>query len=242
MTPPRSLAVYYGWPGEVNGAGGDVGLAGEAFLGFDEIVFGEGNVLAGADPNARPVVARCAGDGATTYGYVDLGVTAGGRNWALDRVASHARAWQALGVHGLLLDCAGRDYGVDRHRFVDAVAIAHRLGLAVIVNAWDPDDVLAGETPLGPGDAYLAENVVLDAGRWVPAAAARAKLDRMRAHRDRHGVALFATATVASGHQDRVPDVVDRLTELLAPFELDALAVTDASYSARDDRLAPAVR
>ncbi|MGH9088413.1 MAG: hypothetical protein ACRDYZ_09930, partial [Acidimicrobiales bacterium] len=113
--------------------------------------------------------------------------------------------------------------------------------LAVIANAWDPGDVLSGETPLGPGDAYLGENDVLDAGKWEPASRYRAKLEAMRAYRTRHHVALFATATLARRRRASAVAVAARVVALLAPFELDAVAVTDPLYSARDNRLAPPV-
>ena len=39
---PDKLAIYYGWPSAVNGAGGDINVAAAVFDDYDQVVFGAG--------------------------------------------------------------------------------------------------------------------------------------------------------------------------------------------------------
>ena len=61
-----------------------------------------------------------------------------------------------MGVFGILLDDFGYDFAVTRQRQNRAVRSAHRLGLSVIANCWDPEDAMLG--PLGPADFLLMES------------------------------------------------------------------------------------
>lgn len=238
MNTPTAVAVYYGWPGEVNGSRGDETAAIEAFRGYSEVVLGEGNVLPGADPSAAVVVAGLARRGARVFGYVDLGVTAGSRDWSTVCLADLAEAWRSLGVGGLFFDCAGRDYGVSPRRLASAVRLCRARRLAVLVNAWDPHDVLEAPTPLRRGDGYLAENAALDAGEWSPPSRYRAKLAALTGYRASIGVRLYTTATTGAGPVDG--EVVAELRRRLAPYRIDGLALSDPCYGARDDTLVPA--
>lgn len=235
MSLPPPIAFYYGWPGEVNGAAGHLERAAGAFGGYECVVLGEGNVLAGADPAVAALVPRL---GPRARGYVDLGVTHGSRAWPMAKLVALMTAWRDLGATGVMLDCAGSDYGVSRHRFVGAVDAAHEMGLSVIANSWRPDDVLSGASPLGPGDAYLGENLVLTRGRWAPPPTAHAKLEAMAEGRRKLGIRLLATATAAA---DRVREacLLERLEAALSPYRLDGLAITDPRYSATTNHLAP---
>lgn len=235
MSLPPPVAFYYGWPGQVNGAAGDLPRALRSFAGYDCVVLGEGNVLPGADPTVPELVPLLA---PRAWGYVDLGCSHGSRNWSMPQLVCLARAWRALGAAGVLFDCAGSDFGVSRRRFIDAVAAAHELGLSVIANAWRPADILSGASPLGPDDGYLGENLLLSEGRWLDAAGVRTKLRVMLEGRCRLGVRLLATATAPVG-RIREARLLERVERALAPYELDGLAITDPRYSASNNRLAP---
>ncbi|MGH9306222.1 MAG: hypothetical protein ACRD0I_04975 [Acidimicrobiales bacterium] len=237
----KPFAIYYGWPSDVNGANGNVARSVAAFAGYSLVVFGEGNVLPGADALAGPVIAGVAAAGAVPYGYVDLGVTNGERNWTIAQMSTYMADWSALGAKGIFLDCAGADYGVSRARFDDAVNAAHDRGLRVIANAWNPDDVLSGSSPLGPGDGYLGENDVIAAGVTQPIGAYEAKLAIMSAYAHSLGVAMYETATFAPRSSDTVTSqVADQALAALAPYDVSGFQLTDPQYSSVDNRLRPA--
>ena len=238
MRAPAAFAVYYGWPGEVNGSGGDVAAAIEAFAGYREVVLGEGNVLPGADPSAAAVIAGLVRRRTFVFGYVDLGVTNGTRNWAADRLEELTQTWCALGAGGLFLDCAGRDYGVSARRLAYAVRLSRERRLRVLVNAWRPEEVLEPPTPLRRGDGYLAENAVMKEGRFVDEARFGAKLARLESYRAELGVRLYTTATTGQGPVP--PGLVAELVRRCGRYRLDALAVSDTLYGSRDDGLLPA--
>jgi hypothetical protein len=235
----RSLAIYDGWPSDVNGAGGNLAQAVASFAGFDVAVFGEGNVLPRGDPLAAAVIAGAAAGGSVCYGYINLATRGVVRPWSIDQIGRHADSWRSIGAAGLFFDCAGRDYGTTRQRFEAAVAAGQQRGMPVIANAWDPDDVLAGGSPLGPGDGYLGENDVLEGGRFQPATRYTVKLEKMASYRQSMGVALYETATVRAGLDGAARAVLAaRVRAILMPYQIDAFQLTDPHYGAADNRLA----
>ena len=76
-TSPRPFAVYYGWPSDVNGAGGDVAAAIAAFAPYRVVIFGDDTVTPAGDPKAPAILAGVAARGGQPYGYVSIGVTHG---------------------------------------------------------------------------------------------------------------------------------------------------------------------
>ncbi|MGH3321657.1 MAG: hypothetical protein ACRDN9_16080 [Streptosporangiaceae bacterium] len=244
-TPPDTreatihpFAIYYGWPSCVNGSGGDVAGAVASFQGFAVTVFGEGNVLPEGDPEAGRIIAGVAARGTVPYGYVTLGMTEGEPGWPAECLDAFLTSWKVMGVQGVLLDCAGADYGVSRTRFDSAVRHAHGLGLSVLANAWNPDDVLAGSSTMGRGDGYLGENDVLRDGRFLPPSTYRPKLTRMAAYKRALGITLYATGTTPRPAERQ--HLASRAVTALAPYGVDAFQLTDPDYSSRDNRLAPA--
>src|SRR4051812_44569564 len=81
---PERLAIYYGYPSLVNGAGGDIGRAAAIFVNYDHIVWGDGLEL-DSHPANSPLAAererlkslmerlRQRPRRPRTYGYIDLG-------------------------------------------------------------------------------------------------------------------------------------------------------------------------
>ena len=229
------FAVYYGWPSDVNGAGGDVRRAVAAFRGFRVVVLGDDTATPIGDPLAGPVMAGIAAGGGSPYGYVSVGVTHGEPDHPLTELQARMDSWCRLGAHGVLVDCAGADYGVSRARFDAVVRYAHGCGLRVLANAWDPDDVLAGSATMGPGDGHLGENDVLSDGRFLDPRAYEPKLARMAAHRAELGITLYATAT--SRDLRDVDALAARVLGPLVACGIDAFQLTDPLYSAADNVL-----
>jgi hypothetical protein len=231
--PP--FGVYYGWPSLVNGAAGDLETAAATFTPFPVLVFGEGNVLPGADPAAADLLPEVAARGVHCYGYIDLGAAPHSRNWDDTQLARHIDRWHTLGVRGVFFDCAGRDYGVWPARFADAVHSVHARGLHVIANAWNPHDVLAGASQLGAGDGYVGENDICAGGRFRPRRQYADKLAAAGAYRDARGVSVYLTETVPRGAEGG--PVLRRLRAALDGYAVDGLQVTDPAYSAQDNLL-----
>lgn len=235
----RPLAIYYGWPSDVNGAKGNVQKAVAAFAGYGIVVFGDGNVMPGGDTNAKAILAGVTAEGGTPYGYVTVGVTDGEPNYSVAAIEGYINAWHALGAHGMFLDCAGADYGVSRARFDTVVTYAHSLGMMVMANAWNPADVLSGPTTMGPGDSYLGENDVLNDGKLLSAKTYAPKLAAMAAYKKALGISLYETGTTTSfGNAGQLTAQVEKI---LAPYGISSFQLTDPMYSSRNNVLvAPA--
>lgn len=233
----RPFAVYYGWPSFVNGADGDVEKAVTAFNGYDPVVFGDDTATQAGDPLAAPIMTGIAARGAAPYGYISIGVSHGEPNHSPGELRTRLESWCRLGAQGALLDCAGRDYGVSRARFNSVAQYAHSLGLWVLANAWDPDDILAGSSTLGPGDGYMGENDVLSDGEFRSPATYQPKLAKMTSYKTSLGISLYETATSADLRQANA--LAGQVLAALSGHWVDALQITDPMYSALDNILIP---
>ena len=208
---PRRLAIFYGIPSLVNGAGGDVEKATAVFGEYDIVVFGDGlefaDVVSARSPaGAGPVEhARTAaiimglattGRNPMVFGYVDLGRS---QQLADTEIARRIRLWRDMGARGIFFDEAGYDFGVTRQRQNTAVDAAHAAGMPVILNAFRPDDVFLPSNGiphrLKSGDAYLLESFVVRNGVMEQGAGWSAKAARAVEYAGRAGVAVHATTT-----------------------------------------------
>ncbi len=228
--PVAPFLIYYGW---IPGGAAQRTLA-KQFAGYPVVVLGSGEEWSGrGTDHAQAVHVIAAERGTSFYGYVNLGRTNGQPAHSLDYIGRALRAWRAMGARGVLLDCAGPDYGVSRGRLRAAVRIAHRSGLRVLVNAWDPSAVIG--VGLTSHDAWLAENWVTGDGKVVAKQAADwPALRRLAAH----GIAVWMTAT-----DDRPPG--SAWVDAWAPHTAltvggNAIAVSGAQYSSRSNAVVPA--
>lgn len=243
MTQTSALAapfgIYYGWPSAVNGAAGDPVAAVSAFLasGYPLVVLGADNALPSGDPHAPAIIAGLRHGGVAVYGYVAIAAHSVAPVLSLSDMDRRLRAWSALGASGVLLDCAGYDFGVTRERFRAVIALVRAHGLRPLVNAWRPADVLGGATPLREGDGYLGENTVLSRGVWQEPAAYEAKLSSMLFFKRALGIELFEVATTDS--VEGRTQMVQRLQRTLEPYEVDCVQLTDPMYSSTTNLLLP---
>ncbi len=237
LVPPAKLAIYYGWPSVVNGAGGDVNRAAAAFRDFNLVVFGDGleHPSHGDHARTRQIVGQVIAAGVEVYGYVDMGVTT--QNLPLATAQQYVDEWQAMGVTGIFWDDAGYDYGVDRPRQNALVDYTHARGLRAFVNAWNPADVLGassqGAPRLGAGDVYLAEAWLVSDGRYTDLGAWAAKADTLVGYRSGTGVRL---AAISTGSWDGDPSAADHPYQMsrwgAAIYGLDAFGYADSLYAA----------
>ena len=223
--PPARLAIYYGIPSLVNGAGGDIERAAHVFASYDVVVLGDGlqyDSPRATGPSAGPVehertlaiIRRLAAlqPAVRLFGYVPLGDTQGLSSAAL---ADGVRRWRDMGIHGIFLDEAGYDFGVTRTRQNEMVELIHGAGLRVFANAFNPDDVLGTDvvplnargggnplgvsTRLGPGDLLLLESFVVRLGDVEPAEWFFERSRRAAAHSRRTGVGVMTVTTARPG-------------------------------------------
>jgi hypothetical protein len=219
--PPARLAIYYGIPSLVNGAGGDVEHAARVFAEYDVVVFGDGlqyDALRPAGPSAGPVehqrtraiIRRLVAlrPAVQLFGYLPLGDT---QRLSSAALTDGVHRWQDMGVHGIFLDEAGYDFGVTRARQNEIVDLIHGAELRVFANAFNPDDVLApeivplngrggGNPPglparLGPRDLLLLESFVVRVGEVEPPKPWFERSRKAAAHARRTGVGVMTVTT-----------------------------------------------
>lgn len=239
---PRTLplAIFYGWPSLVNGSGGNVERAAAQFAPFDAAVLGDAIPTADSDPRARAIAERVSGT-CRLHGYLSLGRGAGQPALSARGVRARLRLWARWGVEGVLLDCAGRDFGVSPARLADAVADAHDCSLHVAVNAWEPFDVLGSRAELGAGDALLAENDVLRHGAVRPPSAYKARLARIELARRELGVAVWAVGTsgpvAPASYGGSLTTAVVEAWQAAGAERPALLCIADPLYGASDNRM-----
>src|SRR5262245_56256050 len=77
ISGPSRLAIYYGYPSLVNGAGGNLNAATAHFSAFDIVVLGDGleHLVHPDHANTTQIIADLTAGGTEVYGYIDMGVT-----------------------------------------------------------------------------------------------------------------------------------------------------------------------
>ncbi len=216
---PQRIAIYYGYPSLVNGAGGDLARASAVFAEHDVIVLGDGLEFDAPRRNAagplehqftrRLIQAlRLTPRAPSVYGYIDLGST---QRLPLEEIKDRVDRWAQMGAAGVFFDEAGYDFGVTRERQNAAVAAAHARGLSACLNAFRPADVFGvSRVPLNavgggnPGgalpelsarDAVLLESFAVRNGEPEPTDSLAARTRAALEGRERFGTRVFAVAT-----------------------------------------------
>lgn len=238
---PLPLAVFYGWPSLVNGSRGDVVRAADDFARFEVAILGDDMPTPAGDPRG-PAVAEALAGRCRLYGYLSVGWGRGQPCWSEPEIGRRLGAWAAWGVEGVLLDCAGRDFGVSPTRLARACAAARDWSLRIAINAWDPDDVAAAGAALWPGDAVLAENDVLRHGAFRPRRTYRDRLGRLERVRGDLEVALWAIGTTSEraalqSYGATLAAAVVRSWHAAGAWRPTLLAIADPLYGASDNRL-----
>lgn len=185
----RPFLIYYGWiphrdkefnglllkmrdyPVVVLGSGDEWASSGD---------WGAAKMLIHKMPNTR------------FYGYVNIGVTDHQPDHGLSYIKQALKAWASMNARGVLVDCAGQDYGVSPQRLRVIVALAHRNRLLVVINSWNPESAL--HAGLRSGDAWLAENWAIADGHRVNARQEGENFTPLPELRARH-IAIWMTAT-----------------------------------------------
>ncbi len=218
----RPFLVYYGGPGPESPARPQT-LA-RRLQGYPVVVLG----LASAYPAFAAKVVRLMPH-TTFYGYADTG------HVTFAHVARRLELLHRVGMQGVLLDEIGTGLSASRADLRRIVLLAQRDGLRVMLNAWDPSDVLS--LPLRPRtDGVLCENWVYSGGAWVQRdAAVYAALRRL----ERRHVLVFMIATTKGVPSPAAPPAAGISATARAVFG-NYLSLSDPVYSADNDAIFPA--
>ncbi|MBN1993655.1 MAG: hypothetical protein JW953_13220 [Anaerolineae bacterium] len=235
VTPAR-LAIYYAWPSVVNGASGNITQATAVFTPFDIVVLGDGLEHPSHEDytNTVAIIKNLKDHDVKVYSYIDLGVISPAQNLSIVTITTHVDAWATItGVTGIFFDNAGYDFGVSRTRLISAVNYVHNKDLAVFVNAWHPDDVLSGTTPLTKGDWILAESHPVSGGQHIDFDFWFEKSQKLIRYREQLGIQIAAIST-GSGSTNYWPIYPPFRCALYAfyLFGFDAFGFTNPNYSA----------
>jgi len=228
--PVKPFLIYYGWIPTSLVLRREFA---ERIAGYPLVVLGSGLEWS-RNPDHGAARSLIHGVRGTRFvGYVDIGMTHGQPRHSLASVRTALTDWRAMGVQGILLDCAGPDYGVSSNRLRAVVAWAHRQHLTVLVNAFNPQAVL--DVGLHSGDGWLAENWVISAG--VPDAATEGfswtALPLVR----KRGIVIWMTATDNRAPGEKwvrqwVPKTVNRIHG-------SWIAVSGPQYSSTSNAIVP---
>lgn len=245
---PGALAVYYGWPSLVNGAGGDVDAAVDTFDDYQVVVFGFGL----QDPThpdhapTRTIIARLKRKGVAVYGYITLGVST--VNHPVATLKQQIDAWKAAGVSGIFLDEGGYDFGVTRARQNVIVNYVHGRRLSAFMNAWFPEDVFSDSvvavynpkglaTRLGPNDLYLCESYQIRFDAYAPVAAWQQRAERVAAYRAQYGTRVATVTTTALGLEAFAPEKHTYAFYATLLYGFDFYGWGEEHYSSVESRL-----
>jgi hypothetical protein len=202
---PGSLLVYYGFPSAIN-ATWSVPAAAQEFGRYEHVLWGEGlDDTSHADhANAAAIAGHEATAQTRFYGYVDVGVST--QNLPLSEIQARITRWYSMGMDGVHFDHFGYDFGTNRARQNAAVDTAHALGLAVVANAFRPEDAFgdiadpvynpAGEAPrLGASDFYFYESHGVRLGQFEDEASWKERSDALEVFRAPLGFQVLSITT-----------------------------------------------
>ncbi|CAF1227707.1 unnamed protein product [Rotaria sordida] len=193
---PKRLGIYYGWPSLVHGANWNLTAAIITFSQFDLIVFGDGISAKshGDHVNTQTIIQSLNNIGKLTFGYIDLGVIT--QNLSILQMQTTVDEWAAMGIQGIFWDDAGYDYGVTRSRQNTMISYCHALNLRVMLNAWDPDDVMSGSPMLlDSRDIYLLESYLISSSTYRDLTAWKIKADKCLSYSNLYGISMATVST-----------------------------------------------
>ncbi|GAB3512979.1 hypothetical protein GCM10027442_25300 [Emticicia fontis] len=214
---PKKLLVYYSWPSGLNSASnqGDLDKVANDFKQYDYLVLGADLELASHGDHAKTITIlnKMAGSSTKVFGYIDLGVTNGGKNFSISEIQQRVDAWKAMGITGIFFDDFGYDYGVSRQRQNDAVNYVHGQTLKVVANGWNPDEVFGNTvdgtynptsiaTVLNAGDFYLSESYLINTWDYEANIAAwKTKADKLRNYQQSIAFKVLSLTTSNAANQ-----------------------------------------
>ncbi|CAF3800276.1 unnamed protein product [Rotaria sp. Silwood1] len=237
---PKRLGIYYAWPSVVHGANGNLTAAIITFSQFDLVVFGDGLSASSHDDhvNTQTIIQSLNNIGKLTFGYIDLGVTT--QNLPISQMQTTVDDWAAMGIQWIFWDDAGYDFNVTRARQNTMISYCHALNLRVMMNAWDPDDVMSGSPMLlDSRDIYLLESYLISNGTYQDLSAWKIKADKCLSYSNLYGISM-ATVSTSSTPISSSFGFTQQFSQAwfgTAIYNFHYFQVTDIEYSASDTML-----
>ena len=234
----KSLCIYYGWPSLVNGASGNLTTAAADFAQFDLIVFGDGiwKDSHGDHINTTAIISSLNTAGKAAYGYIDLGVTT--EDLSIAAMQQAVDGWDSMGVKGIFWDDAGYDYSTTRARQDTMINYCHAKGLHVIMNGWNPDDIMGGTgVVLNSGDIYLLESYLISGGSYTSLTDWKTKADKCAAYESSLGVKMACLSSGATPLSSTY-NTTDEFYQAwfgAAMYNFDYFQTTDIDYSSTNN-------
>ena len=192
---PQPIAIYYGYPSLVNGAKGDLDKAARAFDAYSILVIGDRLEFPDHPDHSNVVHLLPKLHNSKVFGYVCIGST---QKLSMEEVRRRVFGWKQTGVQGVFLDEAGRDYGVSHDRREEIIDIAHREGLSVFVNAFQPADVFDQGTRLTKGDYYLLESFIVRNGVLDNTGLMNSRIRQALKFRERYNIGIIGVTTTTT--------------------------------------------
>lgn len=204
QTSPKKLLIYYNWPSQL----GNSNTAATIFSAYDYLVLGDGlqKTIHGDHFSTKSILAQPQMASVKVFGYIDLGVTT--QNLSITEIQNRMNEWKEMGsnVNGVLLDDFGYDYEVSRVRQNAAVNYAHSIGLSVIANGWNPDEVFGNiyqstynpsqiPTTLNSSDFYLSESYLIMNGDYHNTSNWKNKADKVHTYQNIFGFKILSVTT-----------------------------------------------
>lgn len=202
---PKNLLVYYGAPSRINGSTSIASAASE-LAKYDYVVLGDGLEKGHHVDhlNTVGILSDSSLDTTTVFGYLDLGVMS--QHLSMAEVKLRIDEWKATGARGIFFDKFGYVFATSRARQNEAVDYAHSTGMAVLVNASNPDEAFgqaisamnpfpARPTHLGPADFYLYQGHQILGGTFEAEFAWRTKAEFLGAYQSAIGFKILSVTT-----------------------------------------------
>lgn len=249
------LLIYYGTPVGVNHVWNEDKSA-KIFAQYDYIILGEDlNDPTHVHHRSTQRIINKVRDLHPTvmfFGYINADMLE--EQLPLHELVKHIENWQLLGADGILIDCMGYDFFVTRERQNAIIDEVHKRGMPVLVNAWDPDDVMGnGYDPqfnpnllpskLGQGDYYLLEKFLLpydvydEENPSLFAEGFLAKMNKALGYRINLGVKLLSVSRI-DYNQITEESLMKffKMNEAMAfVFSLDGYGVSSVEYSSSSE-------
>ena len=168
---PTDMLIFYGWLNSFNSAqhGWNNEKVAQEMARYGVVVLGDGveDPGHGDYANTQVIIPRvkALNPSALIFGYVDATAVIG-------TFQTKAGQWNTLGVHGIFMDKAGYDYGLNRADFNTRVDYVHGLSTAKLAfaNAWNTDHVLGTANDVSyPNSTYNSGLVAskLNTSDWI---------------------------------------------------------------------------
>lgn len=243
---PANLLIYYGWLSAFNSGGGNEAVA-QKLSQYNLLVFGDGLQNPGhADyANTSAIIARIAqlNPAAKIFGYVAT-------DQLISDFSNKVDQWGDLSVHGVFMDRAGYDYGINRADFNARVDYVHSLDMLCLVNAWNMDHIIGTvndpaypNTTWNPGDIestltendwYLLESFCINTTAWTPGYEGKTEWSirgiKAIGHRKTYGINLAGVGIIDNANVNG-QDLFDFGFVSANMWSLEAFGTSDTSYA-----------